>query len=87
MPYNPLKCLDIDLIVGHINHHMYIGRVAAAIEVQSELGAPLKSQRLFWGFLLLWISVQPINEPDTSSRAGSRSCYQTIQQNTSKRSG
>ena len=45
--YNPLKCLDMGVVVGHINRHTYVGRVAAAIEVRNELGAPLKSQCLF----------------------------------------
>ena len=47
MSYNPLKCLDMSLFLGHINRHTYVGRVAAVIEVQKELGAPLKLQRLF----------------------------------------
>ena len=42
-----LKCLDMGLVVGHINCHMYVGHVAAAIEVRKRLGAPLKLQRLF----------------------------------------
>ena len=33
MSYNPLKCLDMSLVVEHINRHMYVGHVAAAIEV------------------------------------------------------
>ena len=45
--YNLLKCLDMGLVIGHINCHMYVGCVAAAIEVQKELGAPLKLQCLF----------------------------------------
>ena len=47
MSYNPLKCLDMSLVVGHINRHMYVGHMAAAIEVRKELGASLKSQCLF----------------------------------------
>ena len=31
MPYNPLKCLDMGFIVGHINCHTYVDHVAAAI--------------------------------------------------------
>ena len=44
MSYNPLKCLDMILAVGHINCHTYVGCVAAAIEVRKELGASLKLQ-------------------------------------------